>query len=580
MRKKNLSKGAHYHTIVKTKYGELEGYIDKATKTLIWKAVPFAKPPVGNMRWRAPQDPEPWHGIRTAMDECTPCMQLNWLPSWQTTPEIIGSEDCLYMNIYRPNTSEEDLPVYVWIHGGGNINGFADQYPMGNLSRETNSVIVVIQYRLHVFGFLSHPALRSGADLLDDSGNYGILDQIKALGWVRDNIATFGGDPNRVTIGGESAGAADALGLMISPLAKGLFHGALLESVGMVTEPVAEHDEIANRTIETALIMKGMARDTEEAKSVLEKMSNDLIASLLQGLSSEATMQAHAGGLGQLLVPLAHLITDGHVIPDHFICAVESGKYNKVPILMGTNTDEYGSLLPQLPSLKEGMPDYTAAAEILDGKKNLKDVLPTVQDRDWFKKVVYYGTHLYYTSPHLAELAPRLRNHQKEVYVYSFKYGQEEVRGDAGFIYGAGHASELPFFHSTYNDQKVIDTWNVFKGYRPESLPGREALSETIVKYEANFLRTGNPNEPESDLPEWKPWSNQAGESKRWILDADLNRTDIRMDSIPIPSVADIRKALDAEDPSLRDYVLFLVGMITPVSAYEKGDYEFPKCNY
>ena len=578
MRKKNLSKGAHDHTIVTTKYGALEGHLDQATKTLIWKAVPFAKPPVGNMRWRAPQDPEPWQGIRTAFGECAPCMQLNTLPSWQTTPEMIGSEDCLYLNIYRPNTSEKGLPVYVWIHGGANMMGSADQYPMGNLSRETNSVIVVIQYRLHVFGFFTHPALRSGADSPDDSGNFGILDQIKALEWVRENIAAFGGDPNRVTIGGESAGAADALGLMISPLAKGLFHGAILESVGMVTEPVAVHDEIANRTLETALTLKGMARDTEEAKSVLEKMSNDQIASLLQGLSSEAMMQAHAGGPGRILVPPAHLVNDGYVIPDDFICAVESGKYHKVPILMGTNADEYGSLLPQLPSLQEGMPNYTAAAEILDGKKTLQDVLPTEQEKDWFKKVVYYGTHLYYTSTHLAELAPRLRNHQKEVYVYSFEYGQEEVRGDAGFIYGAGHASELPFFHATYHDQKVIDTWNVFKGFRPESLPGREALSETIVQYEANFLRTGNPNEPESALPAWNPWSNQAGESKRLILDADLNRIDIRMDSRGIPSVAAIRQALDAEDPSLREYVLFLVGMITPVSVYEKGDYAFPKC--
>jgi para-nitrobenzyl esterase len=191
---------------ITTAYGKVAG-AEAGLDCWAWKGMPFAKPPVGNLRWRAPQDPEPWSKIRQFDQSYTRCTQSPLSKEWLPLKTISGSEDCLYLDIYAPKYPRGKLPVYFWIHGGGNFVGGADELTWcSSLARFSHVIVVVIQYRLGPFGFFTHPALNPGGTPEDKSGNYAVLDQIKALKWVRSNIGYFGGDPGNVMIAGESAG--------------------------------------------------------------------------------------------------------------------------------------------------------------------------------------------------------------------------------------------------------------------------------------------------------------------------------------------------------------------------------------
>ena len=169
-----------------------------------------------------PRDPDRWKGVRDATEPCSECTQQLTSRTWIRSEEIVGSEDCLYVDIYRPDTDDKNIPVYVWLHGGSNVFGRVPRITTErHWPKVRNIIVVIVQYRLGPFGWLSHPAFRDNEDDLDASGNYGILDQIQALKWIKENIGAFGGDPQRVTLAGESAGALDTLTLLISPKAFG-----------------------------------------------------------------------------------------------------------------------------------------------------------------------------------------------------------------------------------------------------------------------------------------------------------------------------------------------------------------------
>jgi para-nitrobenzyl esterase len=401
----------------------------------------------------------------------------------------------------------------MWIHGGANYFGYADIYDMEDLARRANMVVVVTQYRLNAFGYFTHPALRVFVSAAEASGNFGTLDQIKALKWIRDNIAVFGGNPHNVTVGGESAGGHNTNAMIISPLAKGLFHRALMESGGMKSHSVAAIDEIADRTIDIALIMKGKAKDMDEAKGVRVKMTNTQIGTLLRSLSAPDLLRAVSGGPGQALPPLANLIEDGYVIPGNLLCTIESGNYNKVPIIAGANEFESGSINTLLPPLYEGMPNYMALLDVIMGKKSVDDVLPTQKDKLLWTKARYHMSRFWRASM-VDELIRRAAVHQDDVYAYSFNWGEEDVRpGALGFIYGACHAVEIPFFqgNADVGDEIPGMTDWIYKGLTAQNLPGRKALTSAMVSYFAQFARTGNPNKAGTGLPEWKSWSTRPG---------------------------------------------------------------------
>jgi len=291
-----------FETIVKTKYGKVEGY-ETDLGALAWKGIPFAKPPVGDLRWKAPQDPEKWHGILDGRIPCEPCTQLITGADWIRTGTAEGSEDCLYLSIYRPNHKKKNLPVYVWIHGGSNNFGKALHYDGSAIANKSNMVVVVLQYRLGPLGWLTHPALRHG-DPLDDSGNFGTLDNIKALEWIKKNIKAFGGDPKKVTVTGESAGAHNVMNLVISPLAKGLFHRAMSQSGMKVARPMSIGEASAEQVLLKLLVNDGTAVDIAAAEIYRDGMSDAEVEAYLRSKSAEELLACYEQtGFGMILFP-------------------------------------------------------------------------------------------------------------------------------------------------------------------------------------------------------------------------------------------------------------------------------------
>ncbi len=547
--------------------GILEGYQDEATGALVWKGIPFASPPVGDLRWRAPQEPAPWDGVRSAVADVAPCAQLEVDEAWVSQPNAVGSEDCLYLNVYRPAGDEAGLPVYVWIHGGANIAGDADTYDLENLATKGNLVAVVLQYRMNVFGFFTHPALRHGTPA-ERSGNFGTLDQIRALEWVRDNITAFGGDPANVTVAGESAGGHDIMGLMISPLAAGLFHRAVMQSGGMVSQSVEATDAIADRTIDSALVMQGLATDSMHARTVRGQMDDAEISAFLAGLDAAELIQAHAGGPGRTEIPVGNLIEDGTVIPGDLLCTIERGQYMRVPIMAGATAQEMGVIAPFL---------YEGLSDVVRGTRALGDVLTTEQARLEWQKIREYGS-AFWRATMVDELVRRMATHQTDVYVYAFDWGRSGVLPEPlEEIYGAAHSIEIPFFQGNADAEGVAD-WLLFRGFTAANRPGRLALSDAIVAWQAAFMRTGNPNDAASGLPEWRPWTNTPGAPRTLHLDADPANAHIRMDTDEL-TVADVRRALDAEPPAVQRAVRAFLETWTPWADYRPGDYAFGVCN-
>ena len=220
----------------------------------IWFGVPYAEAPVDKLRWKAPRNVNSWDKVYEATNFGSPCVQIqsSLTGGGLAKPgDIIGDEDCLYLNIYAPSYSVTSvpkeinkLPVMVWIHGGGNTSGMTSEYNPERFVASQNIIVVTISYRLGLFGWFSHPELRNKSDGIDVSPNFGLLDQIKALEWLRDNIEGFGGDKNNITIFGESAGGQNVIALYVSPLAKGLFHRAISQSGGITLTSIEDAEEI------------------------------------------------------------------------------------------------------------------------------------------------------------------------------------------------------------------------------------------------------------------------------------------------------------------------------------------------
>ena len=322
--------GAHRYAAprVTIDTGTLEGVADSATGVMVFRGIPYAAPPVGELRWRPPQTAAHWSGIRDASKLGHNCVQHQ--PYDDIDPFTAGvSEDCLYLNVWTNPLDRRAprRPVLVWIHGGGFWAGFGgEERHNGAPLAKKGAVVVTLNYRLGPFGFLAHPAL-AGESPHHAAGNYGLLDQIAALEWVKRNIARFGGDPSRVTIFGESAGGMSVGSLIASPLAKGLFQRAILESgtgVGGIGV---------------------MSRDTAQAVAVLFADSAHV-----RGTGADAARQLRALNADTLLAASLHLgrpgeprffpSVDGWVLPHAVDTALLQGKANLVPVIVGTNRDE------------------------------------------------------------------------------------------------------------------------------------------------------------------------------------------------------------------------------------------------
>jgi para-nitrobenzyl esterase len=306
--------------------GVIEGAIDSASGVLVFRGIPYAAPPVGPLRWQPPQPPRSWAGVRDAKVLGHNCIQHQ--PYADIDPFAAGiSEDCLYLNVWTDSLdARAKKPVMVWIHGGGFFAGFGgEERHNGARLAQKGAVVVTLNYRLGALGFLAHPALAAGSPH-QSAGNYGLLDQIAALEWVKRNISRFGGDPSRVTIFGESAGGMSVGSLIASPLAKGLFQRAILESgtgLGVGIAPRATAAAVAQQLADSL----GVSGDGAD------------VASRLRAIDANAVLKAslHLGSEGD---PRFWPTVDGWVLPRPVDSAILTGTANIVPVIVGSNRDE------------------------------------------------------------------------------------------------------------------------------------------------------------------------------------------------------------------------------------------------
>ena len=445
--------------------GRLQGVRQGAID--VYKGVPFAAPPVGDLRWRPPQPAAPWTGVRKADAFAPACMQTGVSMPGEAPPKI--SEDCLYLNIWAPPRGRGPLPVIVWIYGGGFTNGSASM-PLywGDSLAKKGAVVVTIAYRVGPFGFLAHPDL-TAESVQHSSGNYGVQDQIAALRWVRRNIAAFGGDPQRVTVAGQSAGSMSVSILMASPAAKGLFQRAIGESGGFF-EPV----ELAPSY--------RLANAEKDGRAYALSLGAASIADLRR-LPAEALLKAKAAG------QVSHPVIEPMVLPRPPYAVFQSGAQNDVPLLVGSNAQEarslqdpgfttsaatfaaditrrWGPLPPQLLAAYPHDTDETARQARLDFERDLRFGWDAAT---WARLQAAKGS-----SP---------------VFAYQFRQEPPFPAGSVPIPRRPSHFAEL---------------WYVFGHLGQEAwawTASDRALSETMTSYWVNFARTGDPNGP--TLPAW-----------------------------------------------------------------------------
>jgi len=479
--------------------GDIVGFIDADTQAHIWRSIPYAKAPVGDLRWRAPRPPERWTGWREAVKPAPWCpQQLSALDGVDKSRfgEIVGQEDCLYLNVYAPPMSQADalqakLPVMVWIHGGSNTWGRAEQYDASVMVSQHQVIVVVIQYRIGALGWMAHPALREGGALPDDaSPNFGTLDQIRALEWVRDEIAPFGGDPSRVTIFGESAGGHNVASLLVSPRAKGLFHRAIIQSGSFRSTPLAEAE--------------GQEGDKPEAGLAIAPRivgaGKPVTGEALRAAPVKAIYDAYKRPGGDL-DPI-RVIADGVVLPAGGLDAVlaDPAAYNAVPVITGANRDEmklFNALNPKLVTFVLGK-------------------LPRIRDKPFYEAVSSYPSRMWRANA-VDEPASRMtEGGHAPVWAYRFDWDEEgKILGtDLGVLLGAGHSLEIPFVFGNFRLLGAFDKYAFTTGNRAT----RTKLSDAMMSYWVNFAATGSPGKGvEGDLPEWKAWSS-APQAERLIL--------------------------------------------------------------
>lgn len=435
-----------------------------------FKGVRFARPPVGHLRWRAPKPMAPWEEVRDATSFGRSCMQTPF-PSDSPYYRELGSisEDCLFLNIWSEELSRtKPAPVMVWIHGGSFTRGSGsiENYDGASLARD-GVVLVTINYRLGIFGYLAHPELsqeRSGS-----SGNYGLQDQIAALQWVHDNIAAFGGDPSNVTVFGESAGSSAVNQLMVSPDAAGLFHRAIGQSGGFLSpqsELVAGH----------ALGQEAFEQADAESLTAMRELGSFEILDIFTAMEAS----------GHRIRPLI----DGEVIPDAALQRFDRGDLNTVPSLVGYNRDESSAfaLYPSIPYLFKNQGDFEAGLKELAGLGAWPFIWAYPEQEgsqqpylDFWRDMVFgWNMHAW---------ARMNEGAGEPSYLYFFNH----VPGDAvGEQLGAYHAAEINY---------------IFGSDVPDK-PEDQRVHELMRGYWVNFARTGDPNG--TGLPEWPRYGSDA----------------------------------------------------------------------
>ena len=458
--------------IVTVKDGDLQGVYNKDKDVEVFAGIPYAAPPVGENRWKAPQDPAKWEGVRQADTFAPMSMQPQNLPIIDSLTQIIGyhdyhislkdnyrpacSEDSLYLNVWKPAGEKKNLPVLVFIHGGSMKTGqtWYEDYSGEGLAKK-DVIVVNLAYRLGVFGFYADE------DLLKEdgtTGNYALLDQIKALQWVQDNIAAFGGDPSNVTLAGESAGSASVSALCASPMAKGLFRRAVMESSTVVSKEVPH----SFRSLDEALASGKALKEKHHCKNV-EEMRKLSAEEIVADAETEH-----------------HITIDGMVLEEQPYETYKKGKTNEEAVLHGANEEESG---PFILFDKTTMKNYEEKIRSFfkDRTEEVLKVYPASNDQEaaeyWAE---IYGA-IFFNYPH--DCLERLET-ANGIPTYQYLFSKQNKR------LGSWHSGEMVYF---YND--IPEKSSLYD-------ESDRRLEEIMSDYLVNFVKRGNPNG--EGLPEWK----------------------------------------------------------------------------
>jgi para-nitrobenzyl esterase len=455
--------------VVTTNSGAVSGIVKEGVQ--VFKGIPFAAPPVGELRWKAPQPVAPWKGVKQCIAfgpspvQAPPVPFMCWSEEYLIPKEPI-SEDCLYLNVWAPKKSTTKKAVLVYIYGGGFRSGGSgcDIYD-GTAMAKKDIVFVSINYRVGVFGFLAHPELTKESDH-HVSGNYAILDMVTALKWVKDNIASFGGDPSRVTIAGQSAGAFAVNFLAASPLTKGLIHGAIAESGA----------SILPSSIRPAMHL-------QQAEQVGVEFANSLGCNSIQALrnkSANEILNANPGMVGPF--------EDGYVVPSSMMQTYLKNQQNDIPTLLGWNLDDKVSG-PPMPANKYAesiQKQFGVHAEKVLNMYPASDDATAAISQGELSRDQTFGIQGYTWASLQSEKG------KSPVYVYNFN--RKLPASTPANDFGAFHTGEVPY---AYNNLHTVHN-------RPFTKADYD-LADQMSSYWANFAKTGNPNG--SNLMEWPKYN-------------------------------------------------------------------------
>ncbi len=459
--------------VVSTEDGPVQGYEQEGVVSFL--GIPYAAPPVGPLRWMPPEPPEKWETVRDAGDFGDSCVQTNTFGVFATPSR---SEDCLYLNVFASPADARDglRPVMIWIHGGGLINGRADDHDGRRLVSDGNVVVVSINYRLNVFGFFAHPALDSEGH---PYSNYALLDQQAAMRWVQRNIRAFGGDPDNLTLFGESAGGLPILFNMVSPGAAGLFHKVILQS-GVSAAPQTPLDVAQRQGMEFAELLG----------------CTDQSAECLRSKSVEEIIEK-AGAFTARSVR----VVDGTILPDQMQKRMADGDFHRVPILIGNNLNEW-TWFVGLRELATNQPlaaeDYEAHFADTFGPERAAKIVAEYPLAD-FPSASEAVAHAL-TSRNFVCPSRRVMNSAAQfvpIYVYEFMdVNAPYYFPSVSFPYGAAHTLDIQYLFPRYHGARG----------EPQALNEEQGkLSATMISYWSTFAAKGDPNSDAT--PDWPPWA-------------------------------------------------------------------------
>lgn len=532
-------------TARQTQFGPIVGNDDTSTNgTYSWKGVPFAKAPVGDLRWAPPVDPVAWTAPRETKTFGNACVQYGRIYGpgannrfdatiGTTLNQAVGQEDCLYLNIWRPANQRNDLPVIVFVHGGSNVSGYtADPvYDGAALARTAQAVVVTVNYRLGIFGFLNQAFLKTG-DAATDSGNFALLDIIKSLDFVQKNVAQFGGNPNSVTLMGQSAGAINVWAMIASPLVAqhqpqllhriapmsgGLSLASNLPAGSIATlSPAAVYALQGNALLQQQLIASGTVADAPAANTWIAANGATQAATFLRNQSAGSLLNTLLFRVAALGLGGSGPIPDGTVLATNPVEAIKAGNYLHVPVL-ASNTRDEGKLFPSFLGLAlvggTGNARKVTDAQLFDIQFHTNpEAAATTTLEDWIN-----ASYLPVDAPITGftaradklnrifflrsrdNIMDALRTQQPDVWYYRFDWDEQPAPWND--IYGAAHLYDLPFIFGTFGPSVFGNV-----SFDKANAPGRLELSKAMMRSLSAFARNGDPNAPDALGVTWPTW--------------------------------------------------------------------------